>query len=713
MIINEAISKSLQDKILYNNLKNFASAYKVSRANAFKGLDFEKLVDDLSQRKSRTKKEILALFDLFKCNAEKSGATVYQAKDSKDACRYIADVCKRHDSKYIVKSKSMTSEEIKLNDYLEKEGLKPIETDLGEWILQIAGEHPSHMVMPAIHKSRQQVAEIFRRYTGEDIDDNDIDKMVKIARKYLREYYFKAGIGITGANVAVAKSGAIGLVTNEGNGRLTSTIPPVHIVLVGYEKLVEDFSEALKVIKLLPKAATGQIISTYVTWIKGQNESFKNPSGVKETHFVFLDNGRLEFFDHPLLKDALKCIRCGSCANVCPAYEMVGGHTFGHIYIGAIGSILTAMFHGDDRAKDLLKLCIGCKACSTFCPAGIDLQKIIAELNIDLSEKYGIPVVKKFIYGKVLSNPDIFSLAMKAASIFQSPIVSQDKKHLKISPLPKGKDFRVLPSVASKRFSEEFNEIDQNIKADKNIFFYPGCAVEYFYPYMGKALVKFLNKVGVKVTIPQKQVCCGLPALHAGDGENGKKTIKKNLPFMGDPDLYDAYLVLCPSCGMAIKEDFRKCTEDDPKLFKLSGRIGEKVISFREYLEKLNVKLSIKDNLKVTYHTPCHQGRGLGSSAEGYLKALLGENFIPLKDSNVCCGFGGSYSVDFAGISRGVLEKKIENIKATNADMVLTDCPGCVMQIEGGLLKMNENIKVMHLSNFFEEYMVLKEPEML
>lgn len=708
MDIQTKISKNLKDQILFNNLKNFASAYKISRENAFKGIDFDIFVQDLSKRKSRNKKEILSLFNEFKRNAEKSGAKVYQANTAEDACKYITEVCKKHNAQYIVKSKSMTSEEIKLNNYLEKENLKPIETDLGEWILQIAKEHPSHMVMPAIHKSRQQVAEIFRRYTGEDIDDNDINKMVKIARKYLRDYYFKAEVGITGANVAVANSGAIAFVTNEGNGRLTSTVPPVHIVLLGYEKLVQDFSEALKVIKILPKAATGQIISTYVTWVKGQNESTKNKTGYKETHFVFLDNGRLGFFDHPTLKEALKCIRCGSCANICPAYEMVGGHTFGHIYIGAIGTILTAMFHGDEKAKDILKLCIGCKACSKACPAGIDLQSIIAELNINISEKYGIPASKKFIYGKVISNPALFSLSMKVASLFQKPILTKDKRHLSKAPLPEDKDFRILPSVASETFSESYRKINKKVDSERNIFFYPGCAVEYFYPYMGTALVKVLNKVGINVKIPETQVCCGLPALHAGDGNSGKKTILKNLSFMGNPDEYDAYLVLCPSCGMAIKEDFCRYSADDPDIFKISKKIEEKIISFREYLQKLGAKIKTKGNLKVTYHTPCHQGRGLGDSAEGYLKSILGESFIPLKDSNVCCGFGGSYSIDFAGISSGILEKKISNIKDTNADILLTDCPGCVMQIEGGLLKKGEKIKVMHLSTFFEEYLTIE-----
>lgn len=705
MSIKTNVREKLNDKILYNNLKNFASNYKVSRANALSGLDFFKLRHDIYKSKDFTKDEILFLFEEFKSNVEKSGCTVLHAEDAASANKLIADICKKHSAEYIVKSKSMTSEEIKLNDYLEKQGLKPVETDLGEWILQIAGEHPSHMVMPAIHKTRQQVAKVFEKHTGEKIDPDDINKMVKIARKYLREFYFKAKVGITGANIAISSSGTIGIVTNEGNARLSSTVPPVHIVLVGYEKLVKNFSDAMKIIRLLPKSATGQNISTYVTWIKGSNPSFKSETGKKHTYYVFLDNGRLSFLDHPFLKDALKCIRCGSCANVCPAYEMVGGHVFGDIYIGAIGLILTSMLHDEKKAKEILSLCIGCKACSYNCPAGIDLQSIISDLNVYMGQKYSINPAKKFVYSAVLKNPSVFKSAMKVASIIQKPLLDETKENIgKLPILSDEHNFRKLPSVKEKTFSQMFkqNNFDK-FNSSKKVFFYPGCAVEYFFPEMGTKMVQLLQKAGFQVDIPDTQVCCGLPAIHSGDGKSGKKTILKNLKYMRNPEEYEAFLVLCPSCGMAIKEDFKKYTLEHISEFKKSEKIANKVTSLADFLNKNNIRLKYDDNKKITYHTPCHQGRGLGFVPEDFLKETFGENFIPLKDSNVCCGFGGSFSVEYPGISSGILNKKIENIKDTKADILLTDCPGCVMQIDGGLKKQNINVKVAHLSEIFNE----------
>ncbi|PLX68895.1 MAG: FeS-binding protein [Denitrovibrio sp.] len=697
MSIKDKINTSLKNKKLYDNLKTFASTYKQAKANAYTGLDFDELKTEMNSLKELNREKVDALFEEFTKNACKTGAKVYRADTGEDACAYISRICKEKGIKSIVKSKSMTSEEIHLNDYLEDKGLKPVETDLGEWILQLAGEHPSHMVMPAIHKTRDQVAELFETALGGKVDRENIDEMVKIARHELRSEYFEAGAGLTGANVAVAETGTIGIVTNEGNARLSSSLPPVHFVLMGYEKLVPDFETALKLIRMLPKSATGQMISTYVTWIKGQNESFKSDSGAKEVHYIFLDNGRLAFLEHEILAEALKCMRCGSCANICPAYEMVGGHVFGHVYIGAIGLIMTSMFHGDDKARDILKMCIGCRACSSNCPSGIDLQKIIAELNVYSGKKYGVGKARKFIYSSVLTNPNLFKNLMSIGQLVSKPMVKDNA--IKSIPFAGELNFRVLPSIAERTFTEMHkSHVSEVTKPIKKIFFYQGCAVEYFFPQMGMALVELLESKGYEVDVPEVAVCCGLPALHGGDGEGGRRSIQTTLAMMKNPDDYDAYIVLCPSCGFAVKDDFMHYMSDNPDMYKQASVISDKVISLANFLEKEGVELSLEGNMKVTYHSPCHQKRGLGSGAEELLKSILGDRFVPMNDSDVCCGFGGSWSIDFPGMSKGILGKKIENIDATEADIVLTDCPGCVMQIKGGLSKYDRPQKVIHIS---------------
>jgi iron-sulfur cluster protein len=692
------IEEKLNDKILYTTLKIFAANYKVSRDHAFQGLDFEALRQEVNRLKELSRRDVEELFYQFKENVEKHGSHVYRARDAADANRYILDVCKTHGAEYIVKSKSMTSEEIKLNQALEAGGIKPVETDLGEYILQVSNDHPSHMVMPAIHQTRGQVCDIFTEHFGKEICP-DIQEMVEVVRWHLRGRYFKAGVGITGANVAVASSGAIGIVTNEGNARLCTTLPPVHIALLGYEKLVRNFADAMKVLRVLPKSATGQVISTYVTWIKGRNPSRKSQDGVKETHFVFLDNGRLNYLEHPTLKEALKCIRCGSCANICPAYEMIGGHVFGHVYIGAIGLIFTALFHGEEAARDILHLCLSCKACSHNCPAGIDLQQLIGELKLIYGDKFGINPLRKVVYSGVLSQPARFRSLMGIGSVVQRPFITNDKKYLRL-PLPKRRDFQVVPSVKKPTFTDMARRRPVRSKAAKTrVFFFPGCAVEYFYPAMGIALMDLLDRCGVRVDIPQSSACCGLPAAFAGDRTSTDKTMRTNLALMGRPDHYHAYLVLCPSCGVALVEASEKFLEGDAIVEK-ARKIATKVKSLSMFLEEMGIKFGAGEDQKITYHTPCHLGRGMKSSAEPYLRELLGDNFVPLADTDVCCGFAGSYTLDFPGISSGILGKKIDHIEASGANIIVTDCPGCVMQIEGGMLKNDLPIQVIHLSDY-------------
>ena len=693
------IEEKLKDEILYSTLKSFAANYKVSRDNAFQGLDFDSLRKQVNRLKQFSRTDVEELFQQFKGEVESHGSQVYRAEDAADANRYILEVCRRHDAEYIVKSKSMTSEEIKLNLALEAGGIKPVETDLGEYILQVSDDHPSHMVMPAIHQTRGQVCEIFTEHFGKQICP-DIQEMVEVVRHHLRNYYFKAAVGITGANVAVARTGTIGIVTNEGNARLCTTLPPVHIVLLGYEKLVRNFEDAMKVLRVLPKSATGQIISTYVTWIKGRNPSFKSQDGVKETHYVFLDNGRLSYLEHPIFKEALKCIRCGCCANICPAYEMIGGHVFGHIYIGAIGLIFTALFHSQEAAKDILELCLSCKACSHNCPAGIDLQQLIGELKLASGDKFGIDPLKKVFYSSVLAKPGRFRGLMEVGSVVQRPVMAEDKKHLKL-PLPQRHDFRVVPSVKKPTFTDLAKRRPvKNVGAKSRIFFFPGCAVEYFYPEMGIALMDLFDQAGIRIDFPRISSCCGLPAVFAGDRASRDTTIRTSLTLMEHPDLYDAYLVLCPSCGVTMVEEFQKLMEEDARTKTKAEGITAKIKSLSMCLEELGIKLRAVGDKKATYHTPCHLGRGMNSTAEPYLRELLGDNFVPLMDTDVCCGFAGSYSVEFPGISSGILAKKIDHIKESGADILITDCPGCVMQIRGGMLKNDLPIQVMHLSDY-------------
>ncbi|MGD8844240.1 MAG: lactate utilization protein B, partial [Desulfobacteraceae bacterium] len=381
---------ALDNNFLRDAMDKFAVAYRTARENAFADMDKDHLIDDVARRKDGAIAQVDTLFEQFKTVARQKGIFVHVADDAQHANEIIANIAQVTQSKKIVKSKSMTAEETMLNHYLELKGYEVTETDLGEWIIQLRGEKPSHMVMPAIHLSRYQVSDLFTDVTGSR-QESDIEKLVKVARRQLRHKFIEADMGITGANFAIADTATIGLITNEGNARLVTTLPRIHVALVGFEKLVPSLEDALAVLRVLPRNATGQNLTSYVTWVTGVTPKNQETRKKKELHIVFLDNGRRALAKERSFGQVLRCVRCGACANVCPVYRMVGGHQMGHIYIGAIGLILTYFFHGRLQARNLIQNCINCGACKEVCAAGIDLPALIKQVHAKIINEQGHP----------------------------------------------------------------------------------------------------------------------------------------------------------------------------------------------------------------------------------------------------------------------------------------------------------------------------------
>jgi iron-sulfur cluster protein len=364
-------------------------------------------------------------------------------------------------------------------------GLEVTETDLGEWIVQLRKEGPSHMVMPAIHLSRFQVAKLFTDITG-TVQDAEIDRLVKVARRQLRKKYIEADMGITGANYAIAQTGTIGIVTNEGNARLVSTLPKVHVALVGIDKLLPTLKEALSINRVLPKNATGQAITSYVTWITGPSECKSAAGGKREMHLVFLDNGRKKIAADPVFAQVLQCVRCGACANVCPVYRMVGGHQLGYVYIGAIGLITTYFFHGRENARNLVQNCTNCGACKAVCAAGIELPKLIKEVHARIQDEEGHPL-KSMLLGTVLKNRTLFHTLLRTAQLAQKPLVQKKEggntPYLRHLPMifSKEHNFRVLPAIAKMPFRDRFERINFPLKNPSfKIALFSGCVQDLF-----------------------------------------------------------------------------------------------------------------------------------------------------------------------------------------------------------------------------------------
>ena len=311
----------------------------------------------------------------------------------------------------------------------------------------------------------------------------DIEKLVKVSRRELRRKFIEADMGITGANFAIADTATIGLTTNEGNARLVTTLPRIHVALVGFEKLLPSLEDALAINRVLPRNATGQAITSYVTWISGPAPWHGDPVRKKELHIVFLDNGRLNLAKDPTFNAVLRCVRCGACANVCPVYRMVGGHQMGHIYIGAIGLILTYFFHGRNEARNLVQNCINCGACKAVCAAGIDLPDLIKKVHAVILNEEGHPL-KSTLLSKVLRNRKLFHSLLRSAQLAQQPLADKNG-YLRHLPhiFAKEHNFRQIPAIAARPFRERWPSLKPNISGPRyRIALFSGCVQDFVYP---------------------------------------------------------------------------------------------------------------------------------------------------------------------------------------------------------------------------------------
>lgn len=315
----------------------------------------------------------------LEAKVEAAGGHVHWARTAEDANRIVLQIAKDHNVKLAVKSKSMATEEIGLNHALEQAGIQAIETDLGEYIIQLAGTGPSHIIVPAVHLKKEEIAAIF----SEKLDMNapaDPIELARIAREVLREKFLNAEMGISGGNFLVAETGTLVMVTNEGNGRMCSTIPDLHVAVVGIDKVIPDWDSLTVFLKLLARSATGQKLSTYTQFITGPR-SEEGEFGPKEFHLVLLDNGRSDVLKDPIGREVFKCIRCGACANVCPVYKNVGGFAYGWFISGPIGAILSPQMLGTKTARELPFASTLCGACADVCPVKIPIPTILRHLR--------------------------------------------------------------------------------------------------------------------------------------------------------------------------------------------------------------------------------------------------------------------------------------------------------------------------------------------
>lgn len=696
----DSIKSALENDILTGALGRFSEAYRVARAKAYEGIDFEALRTQIATAKSYAAEHQEELAAEFARHATAQGATVVRANSAEEVKDYILSLCQQRGVRHIAKSKSMATEEIHLNAHLQAHGIEVTETDLGEWILQLCGQRPSHMVLPAIHMTKEQVAEIFSKEVDERLQA-DIPALVKLARRELREKFLHADMGISGANIAVAETGSLVIVTNEGNARLVTSLPKIHVAVVGLEKLVAKFEDIAPILTALPRSATNQLMTSYVSFLNGP--MVEADGAAKELHIVLMNNRRTEMAHDAKFKQALQCIRCASCLNVCPVFRLVGGHAFGKVYTGGIGTILTAWFDALKEADEIQSLCIQCGNCTEVCPGKIDIPGLILELRRRLAVEQGQPLVQKAIFS-VVNNRRAFHALLRTASLAQKPFAKQGYiRHLPMF-LSELTNARSLPAIAAQPLRDLVRRIEQPKGGPKAAFF-AGCLIDFAYTEVGEAVIKVLNRAGIEVLFPEGQTCCGAPARYCGAYEVAAQNARDNIAALLEQDV-DYIVSACPTCTVALQREFLATFESLGQTDRLAAaqKVAAKSFDFSTLVQKLcdEGRLKFKTGHQpstLTYHDSCHLKRTL--HAEQTSRALLRAASFEIHEmyeSDMCCGMGGSYSIKMPEISAPILQRKLYNIAATGAELVVADCPGCVMQIGGGLDKAHSSVRARHIA---------------
>jgi iron-sulfur cluster protein len=683
------MSRDRVDPALQAVLAEFSRSYLVKRRNALMGQDFDALRTLLSDMKDRSLERNAELLDRFEAEARRRGSEVLRARDGDEANRLIANVLERSGAAKVAKGKSMVGEETRLNDYLAGRGIEPRETDLGEWIVQLEAGAPSHMVMPAIHLTRADVARIFARRLGRPVPD-EIPSLVRIAREELRREIFGIPAGFIGANALVAENGAVLLVTNEGNGRLVSTVPPVQVVLASIEKVVPTMADAALVLRLLPRNATGQVFTSYVSFIAG--------AGGHPRTIVLLDNHRSEILADPVFRQVLRCIKCSACLNVCPAYTVLGGKEFAHVYMGGIGTLLTAWIHGLEDSKAMAGLCLGCHRCEDFCAAKIKIADLVIALKERLNERTGAPAWKRMAFEGVMGKPPVHRAAFAAARVGR-PLLAGKNGYLRRLPFPfrRYDRFRAVPAPAKKTLAGLFKKsgLGGGSPSEKGrVTIFAGCLVEHFYPEIGMDAARVLRALGYGVDLAPA-VCCGFPSANGGFSRAARKSYRGLIEAI---KASGTVITLCPTCTTMLGHAGPELAGEEAA--GLAGRI----VSFAEFIERREKKgltrilKKEKAAPRLTYHESCHHKYFLKASGatRSVLEAATGAKIVDMPETATCCGFAGSFSVDHPEISAALLEEKLDAIRETGAGEVALDCPGCLLQIRGGCRRRSLAVEVRH-----------------
>lgn len=694
---------AVHDPQLGANLLAFQRSWGAGRAVAFGDAPFDALRSTLVAAKDDAIAHQDEYLQEFIERATAQGAQVHLAPTAADAVARVVQICREGGADLVVKTKTMVSEELHLNDGLEKQGIRAVETDVGEWIVQLRHETPSHMVMPAIHLNRRQVAETLSEEVHRQVSRTDVAEQVATVRETLRPTLMRARVGVTGANALIAGSGEAMIVTNEGNEALVTTLADVHVVLAGADKLLHTRQDAMAQVRLLARSATGQRITTYTTFVRGPADAGQ------ELHYVIVDNGRSAMRDDSAFRDALRCIRCAACASVCPPYQAVGGQVFGHIYSGAIGLVNTPFHHGIDAAAGPQSLCVSCNACQTVCPVDIPLPRQILAVRERAVRERGLPAAQRFALG-IWARPRLFRLLATTGAYLSAPLRRSDGT-LRL-PLPRRHAWRRLPAPArtpARRLLRQAPPSDGAMR----VAFLTQCITDVAAPEIAVAAARVLRACGAEVVAPPSLHCCGLPMLDAGDWDSARQLARRTITTL-EATGAEWVVSTANSCVAAMLHEYPSLFANDPAWRNRAERLAERTVDFATFVTAVaplpDDAIDVRDEPAAVYHPFCQTRTVLHADvAARRLLERCGVTTLPLTEDDVCCGFGGSTSIAAPEIGRAVATRKLDNVAASGAATLVTDNPGCILHLRGAASARRQPLRVRHLAEIIADRLHTQE----
>ncbi|MFC4440420.1 MULTISPECIES: LUD domain-containing protein [Natrialbaceae] len=638
------------------------------------------------------------LIDQLTESVEENGGAVYVAEDAEDANAYIRDVCEDAGAETVVKSKSMTTEELEVNDALETAEIEPVETDLGELVIQIAGEEPSHIVGPGLHKSREEIAELFNEHFDPDVPLETAQELTKFARDYLAERIAEADVGMTGANFLAADTGTMALITNEGNARKVVEANDTHIAVAGVEKIVPSLEDIATFTQLVARSGTGQSITSYTSLFSPPVDTPPVDADEREFHLVLIDNGRMEMRDDDQLRETLYCVRCSACLNSCANFQSVGGHAFGgETYTGGIATGWEAGVHGQESAAEFNDLCTGCSRCVNQCPVKIDIPWINTVVR-DRINRGKDPEAFDHVFESL--TPDEEPAGMDLGKRFFGNFETAAKLGSATAPLSNwaadlgptrailertlGIDARrELPSFERETLRKWFEARDMTQPDDpiRRAVLYPDLYTNYVDPDRGKAAVRTLEALGVAVEMPPVR-SSGRAPLSQGmvqTAQDHAEDVTERLEPYIEAN-YDV-VVIEPSDLAMFKREYEKFLPSDEfeRLEANSYEILEYVYGLDENGASLE-DLSTGEASSVFYHSHCQQ-RTLG--LEPYTVSVLEDLEYEVSTSDTeCCGMAGSfgYKSDYYELSMEV-GSRLKEQHDTVGDPAVASGTSCQDQI--------------------------------